>query len=241
MRRMRYQWLVLVAALPTAAFVFVPQRAPHAKVTLAGTTARSVVKADSTGLLYVANPTDLRGAGRDGADTWSVAGQFEPVLEPTNHGVLTIGVEGGGRKLLAYSPRGAVLWSRALGSELLYMPHPPAKVEATDYGVVDLLDHATGTLTVVDLATGATKGQRVLGEVIGEPVCVEDTMFAATKAAGGGEQVAVVDMVHSGATGDRGCEQTWAVPAGEHVRRLTWSAEASLLLVSGQKSTYALD
>ncbi len=240
MRRGLPWWLVVLAVLPAAAFVFVPQRAPRQRAQIDGTSARSVVKADPVGYIYTVNPDSLLGPARDGAG-WRVAGQFEPVLEPTNQGVLTIGLTDGKRQLQAYDARGHLQWSHALGDESLLVPHPPADDEATDYGVADLLDAGTGRLTVLDLKTGAPRGERRLGAVIGEPVCVEDAMWVATRNEQGAEQVQLVDLVHGPSGEDRASRDAWPVPAGEHVRKLVWSAQGQLLLVHGQKTTWVLE
>lgn len=239
--RSRLWWLVVLAGLPAAAFVFVPQRAQVKARTVPHAAGQALAKMAPDGTLLTLDAAGLHAHSVTAKALWRCAGRFEPLLEVTDDATLTVAEREGKRVLIAFDAAGAEAWTLAIDdAEQLVVPRPPADSEASDLGVANLLRSDTGLLRVIDLGTGRERGRRALGKLLSEPLIVEDSLFAVVDAPGG-PRVAAADLVHTGEANDPVSGWQWPVPAGETVRELTWSAEASVLLVHGQQATYALE
>jgi hypothetical protein len=256
-----HRWLLpLAVALPVAAFVYVPQRGNILKAAVAAPANQDYrVQSDLDGRVLLSTATGIT-VLHDGQVLWGWrVGPDETLLDAPQPGdeavVVTVRStkDASAARVIAFANRGFTpheatrLWSaefRDVPADGVRVPMQRDRQEG-DHGVVGVL---TGvSLATLDLATGQTKGRRVIGHVLGSPVWVEDTGFALTTdgyraggATAGAPSVTGFDIPAAGQANDRSTYFVWPVPQGETIDRLEWLPDSSLLVAHGSRRIYVL-
>ncbi|MBI2302297.1 MAG: hypothetical protein HYU66_25620 [Armatimonadetes bacterium] len=243
--------IVLLAAVPVVAFVFVPYKTDRldwsAKAVDGGT---CWVAGAPGGDTYVARPdlieayTSLHGDKRWDYRPPEGAAFREPPQAGRGLVVTAPRTDADEVELLALSaapgPDGAprVVWRRTLPGVPVggfYLPPPIDAAHPSELLAVLSRDR----LLLLGLADGLTKAEQVIGTIHGRPMWVEDSGFVVTTADADAQPKVVGFEVPPGPDpGDLPPAWHWPVPAGEAVQSVEWIPNGRVLAVHGRERTY---